>query len=241
MPLGKTAMRKETMIPRERWLAVLNRQKPDRVPMDYWATPEATEKTMAHLNCHSKREMLEKLHVDFAVEVKPAYVGPSVPAQHDEFGCTYQNVPYGTGEYEECVFHPLARFESVEEIKRSYTWPDPDWWDYSGIKKQLQGNERYPILGGNYEPFLIYKKLRGEEQAYMDMALNPEIVHFCLESVRECVEYFRSPGEEVYPGRNGRFPGSISYPCTPVPLPAVSCKSEKVHSFRPVWDIFRFP
>jgi len=181
MPLGKTAMRKETMIPRERWLAVLNRQKPDRVPMDYWATPEATEKTMAHLNCHSEREMLEKLHVDFAVEVKPAYVGPSVPAQHDEFGCTYQNVPYGTGEYEECVFHPLARFESVEEIKRSYTWPDPDWWDYSGIKKQLKGNERYPILGGNYEPFLIYKKLRGEEQAYMDMALNPEIVHFCLD------------------------------------------------------------
>jgi len=174
-------MRKETMNPRERWLAVLNRQKPDRIPMDYWGTSEATEKTMAYLNCHSEREMLEKLHVDFVVEVKPAYVGPPIPAQNDEFGCKYQNVPYGTGEYEECVFHPLALFESVEEIKRSYTWPDPDWWDYSEIKKQVRGNERYPILGGNYEPLLIYKKLRGEEQAYMDMALNPEIVHFCLD------------------------------------------------------------
>jgi uroporphyrinogen decarboxylase len=181
IPLSETAMRKESMTPRERWLAVLNRQKPDRVPMDYWATPEATEKTMAHLNCHSEREMLEKLHVDFVVEVKPVYVGPPVPAQHDEFGCKYQNISYGTGEYEECISYPLARFTSVEEIKMSYTWPDPDWWDYSGIKKQLKGNERSPILGGNYEPFLIYKKLRGEEQAYMDMALNPEIVHYSLD------------------------------------------------------------
>jgi len=43
----------ETMTPRERWLAVLNRQKPDRVPMDYWATPEATGKLMRYLKCES--------------------------------------------------------------------------------------------------------------------------------------------------------------------------------------------
>ena len=37
-------MPKETMTPRERWLAVLQRRKPDRVPMDYWSTPEFEEK-----------------------------------------------------------------------------------------------------------------------------------------------------------------------------------------------------
>lgn len=174
-------MRKETMTPRERWLAVLNRQRPDRVPMDYWATAEATEKIMAHLGCSSEREMLEKLRVDFVVEVKPSYAGPPVPELQDEFGCMYKNVHYGAGMYEECVFHPLARFQSVEEIEHSYAWPDPDWWDYSGIRKQLKGNDGHPILGGNYEPFLIYKKLRGEEQAYMDLAVNPEIVHHCLD------------------------------------------------------------
>jgi len=176
-------MMKETMTPRERWLAVLTRQAPDRVPMDYWATPEATEKIMDYLGCNSEREALEKLHMDFVVEVKPSYVGPPVPALHDEFRCKYKNIHYGTGLYEECVSHPLAQFKSVEEIERSYTWPDSDWWDYSGIKRQLKGNERYPILGGNYEPFLIYKKLRGEEQAYMDMVVNPEIVHHCLDKL----------------------------------------------------------
>ncbi len=39
-------MSKETMTSKERWLAVLNRQKPDRIPMDYWATAETTEKLM---------------------------------------------------------------------------------------------------------------------------------------------------------------------------------------------------
>ena len=37
------------MTPRERWLAVLNREKPDRVPMDYRATREATAKLLQHL------------------------------------------------------------------------------------------------------------------------------------------------------------------------------------------------
>ena len=57
-------MPKETMTPRERWLAVLNREKPDRVPMDYWATVEATDKLLEFLGCSDQSEMLERLHID---------------------------------------------------------------------------------------------------------------------------------------------------------------------------------
>ena len=41
----------DSMTGRERWLAVLNREKPDRVPMDYWATEEATQRLLTHLGC----------------------------------------------------------------------------------------------------------------------------------------------------------------------------------------------
>lgn len=173
----------ETMTPRERWLAVLQRRKPDRVPMDYWATPEFDAKLMRHLGAATRREALERLHVDFVVAVGPRYVGPPVPEDMDVYGCRYQDVGYGTGAYREVVEHPLARFNSVEEIERHYTWPSPDWWDYSGIREQLEGNERYPIRGGGSEPFLIYKSLRGQEQAFMDLVLNPEIVHYCLDKL----------------------------------------------------------
>jgi uroporphyrinogen decarboxylase len=173
-------MPKETMTPRERWLAVLTRQKPDRVPMDYWATEEATARLIAHLGCSSEREALEKLHVDFTVSVGPRYAGPPLPEHTDVFGCRYQEVDYGTGVYAEVISHPLAGYNTTEEIERHYTWPCADWWDYGGIREQVKGNEAYPIRGGGSEPFLTYKSLRGQEQAFMDLVLNPELVHYCL-------------------------------------------------------------
>lgn len=174
-------MPKETMTPRERWLAILTRQKPDRIPMDYWATKEATAKLRKHLGCQSSRQLLQKLHIDFVVKVSPLYAGPGRPRLTDAFGCKYRNIDYGSGIYKECVFHPLAKYTSLAEIKRNYTWPNPDWWDYSRIKSQIRGNEIYPIRGGGSEPFLIYKKLRGQEQAFLDLVSNPEIVHYCLD------------------------------------------------------------
>jgi len=173
----------ETMTPRERWLAVFRRQKPDRLPMDYWATDETTLNMMKHLGCATKREMLEKLYVDFVIEVKPEYAGPRLAPLTDVFGCRTSSVDYGTGAYEECVSFPLAGYKSVEDIARRYVWPDPDWWDYSSIARQIQGYERYPVRGGGSEPFLIYKNLRGQEQAFIDLIENPQIVHYCLDKL----------------------------------------------------------
>ena len=158
-------MPNDTLTPRERWLAVLSREKPDRVPMDYRATSEATHKLMAHLGCANTAAVYERLHIDRVVSVGPRYVGPPIPPDQDVYGCGYTNVDYGTGVYRECVTHPLAEYESVAQIERHYTWPNPDWWDYSGVPAQLEGNEAYPIRGGGSEPFLTYKYLRGDEQA----------------------------------------------------------------------------
>jgi uroporphyrinogen decarboxylase len=98
----------------------------------------------------------------------------------DEFGRRFRKVDYGTGAYRECIHFPLASFRTVAEIERGYAWPSPDWWDYSGIAAQVRGHEDYPIRGGGSEPFLIYKELRGQEQAFVDLIENPEIVHYCL-------------------------------------------------------------
>jgi uroporphyrinogen decarboxylase len=191
----------ETMTPRERWLAVLTRRTPDRVPMDYWATPEFTDKLIRHLGCSSEREALEALHVDFVVSVHPRYIGPPLPEGTDMYGCRYRRVEYGTGTYDEVVYHPLAQYGSVEEIERNYTWPSVDWFDFGMIPEQLKGNERYPIRGGGSEPFLTYKNLRGQEQAFIDLVENPEIVHYCLDRLFSfAYEYTRRIYEQI-PGQ----------------------------------------
>jgi uroporphyrinogen decarboxylase len=174
-------MPKETMTPRERWQAVLTKATPDRVPTDYWATAEFNSRLLSRLGESDLRTALKKLHVDFMVHAGPRYVGPRVPDGEDVFGCRYDKIDYGTGIYDECVYNPLAQFDTVEEIEQGYSWPDPDWWDYSGIGEQLRGWEDYPIRGGGSEPFLTYKSLRGQEQAMMDLLLHPDIVHYCLD------------------------------------------------------------
>jgi uroporphyrinogen decarboxylase len=171
------------MTPRERWLAVLRREKPDRVPMDYWSTEEATEKLMHHLGVKERDDLYARLHIDRVGGVGPRYIGPPSRDHEDVFGCRYQSIDYGTGSYYECVYYPLAKYQSVSEIETEYTWPSPDWWDYSGIAEQAEGQERYPLRAGGSEPFLTYCHLRGQEQALIDLALNPELAHYCLDKL----------------------------------------------------------
>ncbi len=217
----------ETMTPRERWLAVLTRQKPDRVPMDYWSTPEFSARLVRQLgfrgSSHRRlvdalkrgerdprrpnqarralHEALRGLHVDFVVHVGPRYVGPALPRDTDMFGCTYRSIDYGSGEYSEVINHPLAGFRTVEEIEAAYAWPSPDWFDYRVIPHQIEGWETYPIQGGGSEPFLIYKNLRGQEQAMMDLVENPEIVHYCLDKLFDLAYINTQRIYETIPGK----------------------------------------
>lgn len=173
----------ETMTPKERWLAVFKRETPDRLPMDYWATAEATRKVRQHLGCATQWQLFEQLHIDRVVTMRPTYIGPKPKRNYDMYGMRYQWIGHTGGRYRECVGHPLAQYNTVEEIERNYTWPTVDWFDYSEVRKQIKGKEQYPIQAGGSEPFLLYKNLRGMEQAYMDLALNPEMVHYCLDKL----------------------------------------------------------
>ncbi len=175
----------ETLTPRERWLAILRRQTPDRVPMDYWATPEARAKLCAHLGVSSDMELYQRLHIDRPYAIAPRYVGPPIAPDRDIFGIQYREVAYGTGSYREAVVNPLAAFETIVELEAHYTWPSPDWWDYGDVAQRAAQWRDYPIQGGGSEPFLTYKNLRGQELAFMDLLLRPELVHYCLDRLFE--------------------------------------------------------
>ena len=177
-------MRKETMSPRERWLAVLNRQAPDRVPMDIWITPEAANNLRTYLGCNWDG-VLKRLHIDTPVTVAGRYVGPPLEDRTDMWGVQYKPVQYGTGVYDEAVNAPLAAYSSVDELEADYGWPSPDWFDYAHIPAEIRGKEDRIIRGGGSEPFLHYKRLRGEAQAFMDLIEHPDIVHYCLQKMFE--------------------------------------------------------
>lgn len=98
-------MPKETMSSRERWLAVLHREVPDRLPMGYWATDEASECLMQYLQSDSMEAVYQRLHIDPVFTVSPKYIGPSDRTGHllppvggskniDMYGCGFTSVDF---------------------------------------------------------------------------------------------------------------------------------------------------
>jgi uroporphyrinogen decarboxylase len=191
------------MTPRERWLAVLNRQTPDRVPMDYWATGETTAALLRHLGCADEWELYRRLHIDRPVTVGPAGWGPPAEGGYDLFGCRWQPVRYETGSYLECVEHPLARFATLAELKSGYTWPRVGDLDFTAIPAQVRGREDYPIQGGGSEPFLTYCELRGLELAMKDLVQRRELVEYCLDRLFDMAAEMSS---RIY----GQLPGQVT-------------------------------
>lgn len=166
-----------SMTSRERWLALLAGEKPDRIPTDYWATPEVNERLLRELGCATMEALFNKLHIDAPASIgaRPlANAHPRIP-ESDLWGLVRRRVDYGTGIYNEVENHPLAEATTVADIER-YEWPDPDdrdWEHFQADLDQLDGSRI--VRCGAYEPFLLYCALRGMEQAMMDLLCEPEI------------------------------------------------------------------
>lgn len=172
------------MTPRERWLAVLRGERPDRLPMDYWATAEATAQLLRHLDCADVWAMYRRLHIDRVLSVNPpGWGGPAREGRDPHWGYTLRRVPHAGGAYFECVEHPLAGFDTVAEVEAHYRWPRLDELDYSAVRAQVAGHEEYPVQAGGSEPFLLYTQLRGLERACKDLLVNRELVEHCLDRI----------------------------------------------------------
>jgi uroporphyrinogen decarboxylase len=163
-------------------MAVLTRQKPDRVPTDYWATGEFNEALCAHLGC-SLGEAFERLHIDKPAGVGDRYVGPPPEEGADIWGVRRTRVDYGAGAYDEIAYSPLAQYNSVDEIEANYRWPKADDFDVSHLPEAVKGLDTRPVACYASEPFNHYMKMRGLEQSFIDLMAAPEIAHYILDTL----------------------------------------------------------
>lgn len=170
------------MTPRERWMALLNGEKPDRIPTDYWATPEVTERLQKDLGCPDREALYDRLHIDGVNGIGPLATAcrRAGDAGADAWGVRFRRVHYGNGCYDEAIHHPLAEMTTVEEI-HAYPWPDPDAFDWAEFAHRVRTvAPRRIVRAGSYEPFLRYCYLRGMELAMMDLLVEPEIAEAIL-------------------------------------------------------------
>ena len=186
--MAGTTEHKATMTPRQRYLAVFDGGEPDRLVTDYWATPELHARLKRALGCDSDEALWCKLAID-----RPRFFAPvhrhgechRCDPEADIWGVRHQHVDYGTGSYDEIAHCPLAQAQTVEDV-HAHPWPSPDDFDYDVVARALDADDAHRIRqGGWYEPFLRYCAMRGMEQAFEDLLLNPEIADAALGRIFE--------------------------------------------------------
>jgi uroporphyrinogen decarboxylase len=203
-----------TMTPRQRVLAAISHQEPDRVPLDIGGGNSTTllietyENLKSYLRVAaptavmSETERTAELDEDTMVrldsDVRPIRTKapmnwqppPSEPGTlTDLFGVIWRYTEYEYGQYWEPVGHPLAN-ATMSDLD-SFPWPDPkDPGLFAGLAEEvrdLHENTDYAIMGDSVikEFWEPYMLLRGIEQALVDLLKNQEFFHAVMERLME--------------------------------------------------------
>ncbi len=191
------------MTPRERVWAALAHCQPDFTPCDYLATPEIHEALLGHFGLGGPKQMAgsmgggesefedtglaERLGVDIRY-VNPPYIGPPQRSFDDGssmnlWGIRLRPMPNEYGEYAEPVGTPYADWTTIDEAE-AFSWPSPDWFDYSAIPAIC---EQYPDLaiatgGMHVQDFINGVAFgRGVQQVLLDIATEDPVYLFIVE------------------------------------------------------------
>ena len=199
------------ILPRERVLAALERRITDRVPLDFWAVPEMWDKLRAHFGTTGNEYVLTSLGIDVR-QFLPGYIGPPIYKQpdgswFDDLGAHRRLVRNEFCAYEEYAGAPLGFAESAADLEGYDRWPNPNNYDFKSLPEKIgNANDTYYIklhTGGLFE---LAWGLRGYEQFFMDMVIDPDIAHgimgklcdFYCEYVRRAMEAAGDKYDMVY-------------------------------------------
>ena len=166
---------------RERVLAAINHQKPDRIPCDLWAEPGVWERLRNDLGLKTDEEVRQLFEIDVR------YISPEYPADTVEGGVKQNmwgerwekaSTVYGT-EWEH-VMGALGGAQSLADVE-AFPWPTCDQVDYSGIPEQVRQAEGKAIFFGNADFFERPGLVRGLENILVDALVNQDMVDYLQE------------------------------------------------------------
>jgi uroporphyrinogen decarboxylase len=184
------------MTPRERVLAVLDRQRVDRLPVDLWHAPEVAAALRRHFGVGDDLSMwqalgLDKIVWDF-IEYRAedgdrastlAGAGAESGGQRTMWGVPLRRIQAGDAHYDEFGDPPLAGC-SVASLDDYPWWPKAERFDYdAAVALAERVSPTYPVIGPWVSLFEIYCQLRGMEQAMIDLVTAPVLVDALLDRI----------------------------------------------------------
>ena len=192
--------KKETLSSRERVRLALQHQQTDRIPIAMVCSGINSPAREA-LDAYLRRERGIDLQswLDSFIDIRqvaPAYVGPPLKPMEDLWGVR-RKVMYNPagGHYDEIDRYPLAQAQTPGDLDQ-HRWPTTEWFDYSVLPERIQaaqadGERCLMVANGNLFETSWY--MRGFQQTFVDMLLNPELFHALMARVTDFyVAHFRA-------------------------------------------------
>jgi uroporphyrinogen decarboxylase len=191
-------MRDSPLSGRERVRLALGHQETDRIPIAMVCSGinEPARSEFEEYVSRKGHGNLER-YLDPLLDIRtvaPRYNGPCLEPGRDIWGVQRKQVSYGLGSYEEIECYPLVDAENMDAVVQ-HSWPSADWYDYAVLPERIAaahaGGQRC-ILVSNGNLFETSWSMRGFEQMFMDLAINPELAHGIMSRVTDFyVDYFR--------------------------------------------------
>ncbi len=196
------------MNPRLRILNTLNRQAVDRPPVDLWLTPEVLAALKARTGEEDDYATFRHLGLDKIAWLCPNYQppdgGPEQDTEADPWGVRSEEIRSGEATYHEVSGPPLEEMEEVEELEDYLYWPDPDRFDYASIRAKAERARSFEFatIGPWVSHFEVYCRMRGLENAMMDIVAEPEFLQAALDRIeavqtRMLERFFKEMGDLV--------------------------------------------
>ena len=182
---------------KQRILAVLNREKVDRLPVDLWHTPEIGSMLKMHFGVSDELELyktmkLDKIFWDF-MEYKmgggeragaQSGAGAETAGNRTLWGVPLKGIQAGSAHYMEFGEAPMKNFETPESLNDYPWWPSPDHFDYDqAVALAERASKDFCVIGPWVSFYEIYCMLRGIEQSMIDLAADPDLVDAILDRV----------------------------------------------------------
>ena len=172
------------MTSKQRVLTAIERQTPDRTPVDFWAEPDVKRRLIEFFGLEDEEELLRRFNVDLRC-IYPPYIGPELKtfddgSFEDFWGVIRKPVSHATGIHYEVCYSPLAEAKTVRDVEEC-RWPDPDWFDYSSLRQGCERYQDYAIVLGKMgrESQTIFIQTwysRGLGRIMTDMSDDPGLV-----------------------------------------------------------------
>ncbi len=184
----------ETMTSRQRTLAALHHEQPDRCPTFSWWDKNIEQRLREYMGLGQDQPAELELG---CTPWKGAGPGEKIPDSHWEV--VFQHTPKALGEGEGrwinsagaaidngyYIHHPLADAQKLEDFE-AYSYVQPEWIQIDEATLQAVGEIKQQdaiVKAGIAQPFKTAWEIRGMENLMCDFLVNPEFVEFLYDRI----------------------------------------------------------